>query len=205
MRVYANGIHVNVTIDEGSEINYICASIAVQMKLKFVPVNLQAKAAGSQSMILLCKLQSPLHLALSDTNRNATIVLMDVIVVKNLGPSILIGEPGKMDNQIVTLSAQKLIQLKDANSDDFKIPYNSNSGPPKRDFHPLVDKAEHTLYPGDIVAFPVHESMRSSVLQISARRGLNMDLSEIKKVKDKITIENNTDELIKLPKIITHN
>ena len=201
LRVSAHNIHINATIDEGSEINCICASVAAQMDLTFTPINLQAKAAGSYDMQLLGKLKEPLSLRVSDTKKNAFITLVDVVVVKRLGPSLLIGEPGKMDNHIVTIPAKKVVQLQDVLGNKLSIPYNSNAGEPKKDFHPLVNKNQKTLYPGESIELPIHEGMRSSVLQVTTRRNAGFEMAEIKKVDDRVVITNTLNELITIPKM----
>ena len=46
-----------------------------------------------------------------------------MVVVTNLGVDLLVGEPGKLDNKIVTISHHKIIETVDANGEAVKLPY----------------------------------------------------------------------------------
>ena len=78
----------------------------------------------------------------------------------------------------------------------------------KQNYHPIsphllsriVNKVTTVLYPGDEISYPIHDSMKSSMLQLSARRATGLDISEIRKVKDNVSFKNETNELILLPK-----
>ena len=53
------------------------------------------------------------ELIVYETKIPIKIVLKKAVIVKNLGPNVLIGEPAKMDDNIRTLPKDKLIQLQD--------------------------------------------------------------------------------------------
>ena len=103
LRTLIGNVIADSIIDEGSELNCICSSIAARCQLKFTPVKINAMAAGSNSMKLLGVIPSDIVLKVQDSKSAVQIILKHAVVVKNLGPNILIGEPGKMDNNIITL------------------------------------------------------------------------------------------------------
>ena len=88
------------------------------------------------------------------------IVLKNAIVVKNLGPNVLIGEPGKMDNEIVTFPSQKLIQLRTNSGRLIKLPYHSRSGKPLKSHQAFSLKQSEILYPNDVLKIPIPAYMQ---------------------------------------------
>ena len=86
-------------------------------------------AAGSFPLQLLGVLTVPLVLSLVDTSSPIKVVLHDVVIVKNLGQKILIGEPGKEDNGIVTNPMEKLISFHQ-HGEKVSLPYFSRKGEP---------------------------------------------------------------------------
>ena len=89
-------------------------------------------AAGSHMMKLLGVVNGNVELQVNDLEIPIRIILKNAVVVKNLGPNILIGEPGKMDNDIITLPKQKLIQLRNIHGNIVRLPYRSRMGPPPK-------------------------------------------------------------------------
>ena len=131
------GSHIaDSTIDEGSELNCICSSIAAKCHIKYDPIKIEAVAAGSNVMKLLGVVPYDIEFNVYESKTPVKIVLKKAVIVKNLGPNILIGEPGKMDNNIITLPKQKLIQLKNIYGKNVQLPYRSHNGTPKQHYQP---------------------------------------------------------------------
>ena len=99
------------TIDEGSEINCLDESFAMKNNIKFVPTGCRATAAGSTDMQLAGQTEDDVCLVVQGTKEPLSWDLQKMVVVKNLGVNILIGEPGKADNKIVTIPHHKIIQV----------------------------------------------------------------------------------------------
>ena len=78
--------------------------------------------------------------------------LSKCVVVDNLGVDVLVGEPGKIDNNIVTKSNLKVIETKDVSGDEVEIPYFKKKDEAR--FICRAIKAE-TLFPGDSISLQV--------------------------------------------------
>ena len=128
LRVAVNNYSLEATIDEGSEVNCICASAAARAKISYEPVTLSATSAGSHPIHLLGVIKGKLTLSVSDSKSPAFIHLIDTVVVKDLGQDLLIGEPGKADNAIVTLPKDKLVCLRNMRDAGLKGGKTMSSG-----------------------------------------------------------------------------
>ena len=74
------------------------------------------------------------------------------VVVENLGVDLLIGEPGKIDNFIVTKSHLGKIETRDIHGQSIELPYFK-----RREEHRFLCRAikSETLLPGDLITFKV--------------------------------------------------
>ena len=149
LRTKIGEVFADSIIDEGSELNCICSSVAAKCNIRYKPVQINAMSAGSNIMKLLGVVPDDITLNVYDSNIPVKIVLRNAVVVKNLGPHVLIGEPGKMDNDIITIPRKKLIQLKNVHGKTIQLPYRSRQGSPLQQYQAFVVKQNTTLYPGD--------------------------------------------------------
>ena len=106
-------VSVYVTIDEGSEVNCMDESFASKNAIIFVPTTCRATAAGCSTMTLVGQTKENVILKITHNKRVATLHVGKMVIVKNLGVEILLGEPGKVDNPIVTIPHQKLVEFSD--------------------------------------------------------------------------------------------
>ena len=113
------------TIDEGSEINCIDEGFAARNDIKYVPTDCRAVAAGSTTMALAGQTKEEVSPTISTANDPIVLNLGKMVVVKNLGVDILVGEPGKSDNKIVTFPHEKTIEMSNVRGRRIKIPYFS--------------------------------------------------------------------------------
>ena len=134
-------------------------------------------AAGSNVMKLLGVVPNDVVLSVHGTKTKVNIILKNAVIVKNLGPSVLIGEPGKMDNNIVTFPKQKLIQLVDIYGRNIKLPYHSLVGPPVMEYQPFSVKQNIVLYPGETLHIPVPPSMQCNAVSATLRRDYTFNRS----------------------------
>ena len=77
-------------------------------------------------MKLMGQTNDPVLVTIPDTKYNITWNLGTCIIVHNLGCPVLIGEPGKSRNSILTDPVKKVIQTLDQNNCSVSIPYASN-------------------------------------------------------------------------------
>ena len=103
LRTKIGQVFADSIIDEGSELNCLCSSIAAKCNIRYDPVHIKAMSAGSNVMKLLGVVPNDIELTVCESSKPIKILLRNAVVVKNLGPNILIGEPGKMDNDIITI------------------------------------------------------------------------------------------------------
>ena len=141
-----NGVPCTPTIDEGSEINCIDADFALKCNLNQVPTNCSATAAGSLAMTITGQTLNNIILTISQEDTQVKWDLAKCAVVANLGVEVLIGEPGKIDNFIVTKSYKQKIETKDKNGNIVLLPYFK-----RKDESRYVCRAvrTQTLFPGD--------------------------------------------------------
>ena len=111
------------TIDEGSEINCLDYGFATRNGIKFSPTDCVATAAGSTAMNLSGETIDGISISISDSKTPIILTLGKMVVVRNLGVDILIGEPGKVDNEIVTIPHKRLIEMNDVNKKRVKLQY----------------------------------------------------------------------------------
>ena len=147
-----NGRPCTPTIDEGSEINCIDADFASKCNLNQVPTNCSATAAGSLAMTVTGQTLNNIILTISQEDTQVEWDLAKCAIVANLGVDILIGEPGKIDNFIVTKSYKQKIETKDKNGNIILLPYFK-----KKDESRYVCRAVKagTLLPGDSLSIKV--------------------------------------------------
>ena len=160
------------TIDEGSEINCLDESYAVKNNIKFVPTGCQATAAGSTDMQLAGQTEDDVCLDVQGTKEPLSWDLQKMVVVKNLGVDILIGEPGKADNQIVTIPHHKIIKVGDSKK-KIILPY----WPKKMSLTSkyVVCKALKTqvIYPGEVINFELPAELKTETnVNLMPRRSL---------------------------------
>ena len=121
-------VHINkrftlATIDEGSEINCMDESFAIKNKIGFVPTICKATAANRTTMKLAGQTKENVHMTIQGTQEPVTWNLGNMVVVQNLGNNILIGEPGKQDNKIVTIPHSKTIEMISDLGNKIVLPY----------------------------------------------------------------------------------
>ena len=201
LRAMIGNVNADCTIDEGSELNCMDSALAAKCNLKYSSVNLNAMGAGSNVMKILGVVIGDVHLYVCDSKTPVKIILKDVIVVKNLGSSVLVGEPGKCDNNIITFPRQKLIQLTDIHSGVVKLPYHSRRGPPPQHYQAQQMKNRTTLYPGQQIEIPVPPSMQCNAVSVTMRRGFEISDPFITNAKKNyISVKNKTDKIVTIPK-----
>ena len=159
-------------------------------------------AAGSNIMKLLGVVNSDITLDICDSNTPAKIILKHAVVVKNLGPNILVGEPGKMDNGIVTYPKQKLIQLETERGSVIKLPYHSHLNHPTKEYQAHCVKHPTVIYPNEDLGIPIPPSMQCNAVSITMRRDFAMSEPKFDNaLKTYVKIRNITDRPIFLPKL----
>ena len=193
------------TMDEGSEINCMDEKFALKNNVKFIPTDCTATAAGSNSMKLAGQTFEDTMLNVQGSEFPIKWDLGKVVIVTNLGVDVLVGEPGKADNKIVTIPHRKLIETVDSSGKIVKIPYSLGKRNSKILYASCRAVQSRTLYPGHTLAFQVPREFQSlSYVNVSPRRTQTNPWVECRNYKiDKngdIALENVTDSVIRVVK-----
>ena len=134
-------------IDEGSDINCIDESLATKRGVRFEKTSCKAKAAGSSRMQLTGQTQDDVIISVKHVGCPILLRLGKMVVVKNLGVDLLLGEPAKIDNQITTIPHKRLIEVKNVKGVKVKLPYgNVHKDDKKLVFHCKASESK-VIYP----------------------------------------------------------
>ncbi len=120
LEVKVNDVDTTAVIDEGAEISLCSLRLTKKCHLRIIPTSRSARAADSSRLRVVGKLASPLILV--SKVHGICIKLTHVTVVDSLSTDVLIGEPGKIENQIVTIPFHRVINIK-FRDDTYTIPY----------------------------------------------------------------------------------
>ena len=120
--------------------------------------------------------------------------------MKNLGVPLLVGEPGKNDNSIITIP-QEAILTKDVAGKLVTLPYHALKGHESgfnRTFLCTLPETT-TLYPNETISIPVPSTFVGNVIAMTPRLESNAEwppprVFSLK--KDTIDIQNETKQLI---------
>ena len=162
--VALDGHRFTATVDEGSELNCINSRLAQKCSLETIETKNQARAADSSRLRLVGQLKKPLFLV-AEPHRTP-IRLQAVVVVDQINADILIGEPGKRDNGIVTYPIEREIKIPFRN-ETHVYGYSKTRGPVS---HVARVPESVVTYPGENYFWPVPE-MYSDIknLQVQPR------------------------------------
>ena len=165
------GTKIICTVDEGSELICMDHDVAVKNNVPFTATRQTAAGAGSTKMTLMGETISNISLKVNAKKNTVHWNLGKVIIVKNLGVPLLIGEPGKRDNKIITIP-QEVIITRDISGNLVSLPYHAREQGHTSGFkkHFLCSVPETTvLYPWDSVSIPVPSTFVNNVTAITPR------------------------------------
>ena len=83
-----------------------------------------------------------------------------MVIVKNLGVDILIGEPGKKDNRILTHPHKRMIELQPIAGKKTLIPYFIKSKVNSMIVFPCKSDRKMTVYPGHFISVDLPTNMK---------------------------------------------
>ena len=199
------GTKVICTADEGSEINCIDYDLVINNNIPFSATRQTAKGAGSTKMCLMGETTSNVRLQVCSKKHDIRWDLGKLVIVKNLGVPLIIGEPGKSDNSIITIP-QETILTKDITGKLVSLPYHAQKNGHESGFtrNFLCSVPDNTvLYPHDAVSVPIPSTFINSTAVLTPRLEFdtnwpNPRLFNIK--EDRIEIRNDTKHPIFIPK-----
>ena len=143
------GTDFKAVVDEGSEVNVIDEGLTISANVKVDPVtDAAATAAGSNPLSVVGQCSEPLTIEVEVEDVVVPVHLGHAVVVRNLGTSCLIGEPGKADNRIHTIPEKKLINF---NHQGRTLALNYLSEKGRVDFEVCRVMETRTLHPGESI------------------------------------------------------
>ena len=149
LKVTVNGQSTVSVIDSGAEVNAFGLAFTKRANIEIVPTPHRARAADSTQLKIVGKARGPVTL-ITDQH-NIPITLDHVIIVDQLNADILLGEPGKAQNNIVTFAKDKKIT----------IPFQSKSYsfdylPPRKPVsHAIRAMSSAMIYPGETYEYKI--------------------------------------------------
>ena len=159
------------TLDEGSEINCVDEGFAVSNGIKYIPSSCKAMAAGSSSMKLAGQTLFNIDIDVLGARSNVRWSLGKMVVVTNLGVDVLIGEPGKFDNKIITIPHHKIIEAIDVDNNTVKLPYYPKIIMHNIDYIPCRARTTQIIYQGQKLKYELPPELKNeSYVNISPRR-----------------------------------
>ena len=190
-------------VDEGSEINCCSYLFAKKAKIPIKEVQCSAVGANKSKMNVIGMAKTDIYATVIGSRNAQQIKLAEMIVINNLGADILLGQPCKVDNQIITLPHKGQIQFKSTDGSSNKIHY------PLRKDENLnikdvirVDKSQ-TIFPLEAFSFQLPNKfiLQKKVCITERPNNLTWIGTRILDVKDGIiNIVNNTNHPVYLNK-----
>ena len=190
-----NDCSLLAVLDEGAEINVISTRLAKKCNLRILPSKHLARAADSSKLRVRGQLASPLNLV--TVLHHVPVRLDHVVVVDNLNAELLIGEPGKASNFIITVPFEKRIIIR-FHGNEYVFPYESPRGPVS---HVVRVSSAVSVAPGEKLFWKVPEQYANfPILQVNPRRQDQpwFRPRDYKVVDGYISIKNTLDTPVKL-------
>ena len=189
MLVTHDGTRSAMLIDEGAELNALCADYAKKKKIRLAPSTRSASGAGNKNLIILGETAEDFLVSTKFNNTKVNINLGKITVVKDLGTPIICGEPGKAFNNIQTDSKHRLIHLV-RQGEKLSKPYMDSLNLDAPNICRIKDN-HVTLFPEDTMEFPLPEHLVNTEVFITPRRGYEDYIRPgIVQTSSTVTIEN---------------
>ena len=156
MMVTLLGSNVPLLLDEGSEVNAMDGDFAKEKNIRLAPSSRSASGAGNQSLDILGETALDLYVKTEFPHgRKVAINMGKVTVIKNLGVPLILGEPGKGNNNIKTDATSRSISL-EKQGEIMTKPYLENSD---TEVHICRIKVRSvTIFPEDKITFEIRVS-----------------------------------------------
>ena len=191
VQVKIGNLRTTATVDEGSTINCLDFNFANNNNIQYRNTTEKATSAGSHGLQLMGETLANVVLEVkAPSNSDVRWDLGKVVLVKNLGTNMLVGEPGKVDNSIVTLPNKTLFTL-DLNNHLVQLTTSPNeTGQSKVEL--LRSKKNTVLYPTESLQIDVSHIFNNSEVAVTPRLEFNTEWP-----KPKVTlVKGNTIRLV---------
>ena len=161
-----NSQSVVCIVDEGSVINCCSFTFAKRVGLPIEPVKCAAIGANKSPMSVAGITKHDVYANVMGAANPCQIVISRLIVIKDLGTDILLGQPTKVDNCIITIPHRSQIKFKCIEGSEYTVSYPLGNKCSNNLHDVLKLDISTTLYPGDnyVYQLPNHFIMQTKVL-----------------------------------------
>ena len=140
-------------VDEGSQINCLSFSFAQKSKIPIVQSTCTAVGAGNSLIDVMGVTKHEIFAEVVGAKDKVRISLGRMVVIRNLGADALVGQPGKIDNKILTSPHTNSIQFEGCDGKKYKVSYPIRNDE-NINLHDVVKvSSSQTLYPGDSLVY----------------------------------------------------
>ena len=188
-----------ITIDEGAEMNIISAKIIREKGIKITSTRHCASAADGGGLRVIGQTEKNLTIRAKFNNTEIELNLGRAIVVEGLEADVLLGEPGKRDNDLWTRASERKVYL-ERFGQTYCTEYHEEKQTMKGYGVARVSKAQ-IIQPGQSINIEVPDNLRDNVeVLVNARKGdIHWFEARVRKViNGKVNIKNTSDDDIKL-------
>ena len=163
-----NNQSLTLVLDEGAELNVGNEKLVKSTGHKIIPTLSNATAAGSNSLKIVGQTEADFIVKVRSGNTTIPVNLGRILVVRDLGCDLLCGEPGKSDNNIITIPRSRVI-LFCFQGQTYPVSYLSIS---KSKYSVCRVSAAKTIFPRDSFELQVHERfLKDSHVAITPKKG----------------------------------
>ena len=200
-----NSSNLLCIVDEGSQINCLSYNFAQKTKIPIMNSSCKAVGAGNSAIDVVGVTKFDIIAEVIGANSSApvTINLGQMVVIKDLGADALVGQPGKIDNQIVCFPHISNIQFRGQNGQSYKVSYPLRNNK-DINLHDVVKvSCSQTLYPGDALVYklPNQFCTQKKVLVTHRPHQVSWVEPRVLDIHDGcVSIENNSKQTIYLRK-----
>ena len=161
-----NGNRLPLLVDEGSELDAIDGDYAEKNDIQVEPSSKTAKAAGNKDLCILGQAINDVVVNTKFASTKVPINLGKAIVIKNLGATMILGEPGKCRNGISTNPRKRLI-LAEIEGKVHDKPYYDQSS---ESTICRISTSKITVFPNDSLKLDVPLHLRNCDVLVTPRR-----------------------------------
>ena len=154
-------------LDEGSEINCLDGDYAVENDVRLEPSANSAKAAGNTDLCILGQTVDDVYVDTKFQSTRVSINLGKATVIRNLGATMILGEPGKASNSITTDPKNRII-FADREGKLLAKPYLDQSG--KASTICRISVSKLTIFHEDSLTLEVPDHLQHSEVVVTPRR-----------------------------------
>ena len=165
--VTISGDKVPLHIDEGSELDCMDAAFAEKKKIRLIPSSRTATAAGNSNLTVLGESEHDVVVDTLFQSQHVSINLGRVTIIKDLGASMILGEPGKSANGISTDPKNRIVFMEDEGRYLSKPYYEVED---KKVEVCRITSGPSTVFPGEHVNMRIPESFQGRPALITPRR-----------------------------------